>query len=126
MASSLIPHEMQCTKASAKKADRSSGSGPIGIERKSNRQTRKNDSSSKDSAVLSLSGTTFLHDFEWKNSFLPSFTHSFFVSQEPLNHFKRSSKEILSLVQKAFDVAFPQVRYEVTEKDVILRTVSMS
>lgn len=74
---------------------------------------------------LQLLPTTFTKDATWKVTFLPSLSHSFYVSHEPLKHFKRASDELLTLIQAVFDLSFPHVRYQVTKGDTILITVCL-
>lgn len=120
---SNVPFTLQRTKSAPKKASQSGGGAAV-IARNRNAQGKAGQK--EHSVTLSLSAESFLHDTQWKAAFLPSLIHSFFVSKEPLKHFKQSSEELHSLVQGVFNLSFPHVRYEITAKDKVLRTVSMA
>ena len=64
-----------------------------------------------------------LKDSRWANTFIPTITHALYVSREPFVDFTSESTDFLSTVQNVFNLSFPNIEYELTLDDLIVKTV---
>jgi hypothetical protein len=70
--------------------------------------------------------TNFLKDSRWARVFMPTITHALYISRKPFVDFTLESPEFLVTVQKAFDLSFPNVDFELAPDDLIIKTVWIS
>lgn len=67
-----------------------------------------------------------MKDKRWKEVFIPTITHAFFISDEPFKRFKRESVEFLKTVQEVFDVSFLDIAYTLNLRDGLVEKVHSS
>jgi hypothetical protein len=67
-----------------------------------------------------------LNDPRWTDIFLPSLTHALYVSRKPFKHFKAKAPEFLDIVQKIFDLSYPEIDLTLKTKDDLVKKVRSS
>jgi hypothetical protein len=92
--------------------------------RKPTQHVNNEDTSSPVEEVKKSGGADYLlKDKRWKEVFIPTITHAFFISDEPFKQFKRESAEFLKTVQDVFDVSFPDIGYTLNLRDDLVEKV---
>ena len=64
-----------------------------------------------------------LWDPRWNNIFLPSLVHALYVSREPFKDFKLKAPEFLKVVQKIFNLSYPEVDLNLKATDELAKKV---
>ena len=64
-----------------------------------------------------------LDDHRWTRVFIPTLTHTFYISREPFLDWALDSSTFITTVQHAFDLSFPNVSLVLRPKDLIVSTV---
>jgi hypothetical protein len=82
----------------------------------------------KPAAVTAVAGPSddsseFLKDRRWARVFIPTLTHALYISREPFVDFTSDSPKFLETVQRAFDLAFPNVDFGLSMTDKVMTTV---
>jgi hypothetical protein len=73
-------------------------------------------------AVAKANGE-FLKDGRWKEVFIPTLTHAFYISREPFLDWTSESLTLLANVQEVFDITFTNVDVNLSSKDSVITTV---
>lgn len=60
---------------------------------------------------------------KWKIMFLSTLTHTLYISERPFEHFRICSPEFLETTQKVFDLVFPEIVYQLSPNDAIVKMV---
>ena len=56
---------------------------------------------------------------DWAKNFIPSITHTLFVSLEPFKDYKLSSPVFIATLQEVFSAVYPDINHKITSSDVI-------
>ena len=60
---------------------------------------------------------------KWKITFLSTLTHTLYISERPFDHFRICSSEFLETVQTVFDLVFPEIVYQLSVNDAVVKMV---
>lgn len=64
-----------------------------------------------------------LGDPRWTDVFLPSLVHALYISRKPFKQFKAKAPEFLMIVQKVFDLSYPEIDLTLKTNDELVRKV---
>ena len=91
--------------------------------KKEKSKVKKNPSKATTGGEAITSAAEFLRDARWANIFLPTITHTLYVSWEPFVHFTSESSIFLATVQNAFNLSFSNVDFTLKSDDLLVTTV---
>ena len=64
-----------------------------------------------------------LADPRWTSVFLPSLAHALYVSRNPFKHFKTKAPGFLEIVQKIFNLSYPEIDLVLKSNDELVNKV---
>ena len=70
--------------------------------------------------------TNFLKDSRWAHVFMPTITHTLYISHKLFIDFTLESPEFLMTMQNAFNLSFPNVDFGLAPNDLITKMVWIS
>ena len=71
----------------------------------------------------SVPGALFVKDDRWARTFIPTITHAFYMTHDPFLDWSPESAVFLAMVQRVFNLSFPNVIYTVFARDRVAVTV---
>lgn len=66
---------------------------------------------------------SLLRDSRWTEVFLPSLVHALYTSRKPFKDFKTKAPEFLKIVQKTFDLSYPEIDLTLKTNDEFVKKV---
>jgi hypothetical protein len=75
------------------------------------------------SETKALEMDDLLKDPRWTGVFLPSLVHALYVSSKPFKHFKMKAPEFLQIIQKIFDLSYPEIDLALKSSDELVKKV---
>jgi hypothetical protein len=69
--------------------------------------------------------TQWMSTIKWKITFLSTLTHALYISERPFEDFSVCSPELLATTQRIFDLVFPEVIYELSAGDTVVKMVPL-
>jgi hypothetical protein len=64
-----------------------------------------------------------LGDPRWTGTFLPSLAHTLYISHKPFKDFKTKAPEFLEIVQKIFNLSYPEIDLVLKSNDELVKKV---
>ena len=64
-----------------------------------------------------------LNDARWIHVFLPTLTHTLYISDQPFTDWTLASSTLLETIQKVFDISFTNLSYTLSPEDLVVKAV---